>query len=53
MYGQQLACTYFDRVYFGDGLCIAIMLSNCLLVFCLNRHDGCPLNYLNTYASDS
>ena len=44
---------YFIRVYFGNGLCIAVMLSDYLLVFYLNRHDGYPLIYLNTYASDS
>ena len=45
MYGQQLACTYFDRVYCGDGLCIAVMLFDRLLIFCLHRLDGCHLNY--------
>ena len=34
MYGQQYH-VYFYRVYFGDGSCIAIMLFEYLLVFCL------------------
>ena len=35
------------RVYFGDGLCIAVMLSEYLLMFGLYRFDTCHLNYLS------
>ena len=43
-----LCYTYvFDRVYFADGSCITVMLSECLLMVCLYRFDGCHLNYLN------
>ena len=45
-----LCYTYvFDRVYFGDGSCIAVMLSECPLMFYLYRFDKCHLKYLSAH----